>query len=436
MKKYRLTASQKLLLYFQLLNRKKSDGNVCGSFTIREKVDFEKLKKAVNYVVEKNDSFRTRICFSGLSFKQYFKEYEAFDIEIINVKTDDDVKKIENKMNDEAFSMLKKSLFKIKFFRFEDGTGGIVCCMHHVICDAWTIGLAINELMAYYTKDEKNFDSYPYYEHINDQKKYLSGTLIKKDEIFWQNFFKNGVFSPATMIGDLNKVDKSRKSKFYKAYISKEIMDDINEYCQKKKISVCSFFTGVFSLYIGLESQLQEFLLDTIISNRASYKDKHTAGLFAKTLPFKASLREEIFENYIININKDLVSVYKHYKYPTKKLLKIVKSKEKKRKRTSKIWFSFQNAKTNNDALGVPFVTRWTPLKSTYLYDILIELFDLENNGGLDIMYHYLESKYTEKRISEIHSGINIIIDQVLKNPNINIKDIQDICFKKGMIKK
>lgn len=425
MKKYSLTASQKLLLYFQLLNRKKSDGNICGSFTIQQKVDFEKLKKAVNLVVEKNDNLRTRICFSGMSFKQYFKEYEAFDIEIIDVKTDDDVKKIENKINHEVFSMLNKSLFKIKFFRYKDGTGGIVCCMHHIICDAWTIGLAINEIMLYYSEDEENFDSFPYYEHVKDEKEYLSSNTIKKDEVFWKEFFKDGIPQPAIIKGDINREFISRKANYYKVHIPKEVMDEISEYCKQIRISECSFFTGIFSLYIGMESQLQEFLLDTIISNRASYKDKHTAGLFAKTLPFKASIKYENFEDYIININKDLGSVYRHYKYPTKKLLKIVKSKDVNKKRTSKIWFSFQNAKTEKESFKVPFITRWTPIESTYLYDMLIELFDLENNGSLDIIYNFLAYKYSKQRMIEIHNAIYSIIQQVLKNPKINIKDLQ-----------
>lgn len=425
MKKYRLAASQKLLLYFQLLNRKKSDGNICGSFTIKERVDFEKLKRAVNLVVEKNDGLRTRICFSGLSFKQYFEKYEPFDIEIIDVKTDAEVKEIENKINHEVFSMLNNTLFKIKFFKFEDGTGGIICCMHHVICDAWTVGLAINEIMSYYSENEKDFDSYPYWEHIKDEHDYLHGNSIKKDEVFWQDFFKGSIPPPATFRGDLKKEDISRKTNFYNAHISKEVIDNINEYCQQIKISVCSFFTGVFSLYIGLELQLQEFLLDTIISNRANYKDKHTVGLYAKTLPFKASIKDVSFEDYIINVNKDLGSVYKHYKYPTKRLLNIVKSKDKKRRRTSKIWFSFQNAKTSKENFRVPFVMRWTPIESTYLYDMLIELYDLENNGSLDIGYHYLDSKYSMERIIEIHNGIYNIIEQILKNPKINIQDLQ-----------
>ena len=279
MKKYRLVASQKYLLYFQLLNPKKSDGNICGSLKIQEKVDFEKLKKAVNFVVEKNDSFRTRICFSELSFKQYFKEYETFDIEIIDVMTDDDVIKLENTMNHEVFSVINKPLFKIKFFRFPDGTGGIICCMHHTISDAWTVGLAINEIMAYYCGKEQDVDAYPYYEHIENEYNYLYSKLIKKDEMFWQDFYKGHIPPPATILGDINKENISRKAYFYKAHLSKEMMDNINEYCQKINISVCSFFTGVFSLYIGLDLKLQEFLLDTIISNRANYKEKHTTRI-------------------------------------------------------------------------------------------------------------------------------------------------------------
>ena len=416
MKKYSLTASQKLLLYFQLLNRKKSDGNVCGSFTIQEKVDFEKLKKAVNFVIEKNDSMRIRICFTLLGFKQYFEDYRELDIEVIDVKTDDDVKEIENKINHEVFSMLKKPLLKIKFFRFEDGTGGAVCCMHHVICDAWTVGLAINQIMAYYNGEEEKIISYPYYEHIKDERNYFLSEKMEKDKMFWEDLFKDNIPPPAIIPWDLNKIDKSRKSKFFQGHINKETIDSINEYCSKKNISICSFFTGIFSLYIGIDSNLNEFMLDTIISNRANIKEKLTTGLFARTLPFKAVISEGTFENYIVNLHRDLSSFYRHYRYPTRKTLKIVKKKEAGRKRTSKIWFSFQNAKTDKNLSKVPFKTRWTPIESTYLYDILIELYDLENDGSLDITYNYLESKYSASRISQIHNTIVGMIDQVLKN--------------------
>ena len=78
----------------------------------------------------------------------------------------------------------------------------------------------------------------------------------------------------------------------------------------------------------------------------------------------------------------------------------------------------------DRDAFKVPFSTRWTPIESTYLYDMLIELYDLENNGSLDIVYNFLAYKYSKTRMIEIHNGIYSIIEQVLKDPKINLQDI------------
>ena len=55
---------------------------------------------------------------------------------------------------------------------------------------------------------------------------------------------------------------------------------------------------------------------------------------------------------------------------------------------------------------------------------MLIELYDLNNDGSLNIIYYYLLSKYSKKRIDEIHNGICSIINQVIENNNINIEDI------------
>ena len=430
MKKCKLSGSQTLFLLFQLLNRKKSDGNVCGSFTIHEKVDFEKLEKAINLYVEKNDSIRTKICFSGLGFKQYFEQYKPFKIEIVDVESDEDVIAIENKINHEVFSILNNLLYKVKFFRFKDGHGGVVACMHHIICDAWTIGLAIKEIMGYYGENIENYDSYSYSEYIASETEYKHSKRYSNDKLFWSKMFKESVPPPAILEGDLNQEDPARKSGNIMFTVDKEKMDTINNYCLENKISTCSFFTGVYALYIGKEANLQEFMLDTIVSNRTNYKEKHTSGLFAKTMTLRTKIEDTTFSEYIIAIHKELAKTYKHYKYPTRDILKIARSTDKSVKRLSKIWFSFQNATTGRELSKVPYTTRWTPIESTYLYDILIELYDLDNNGSLKIIYNYLKSKYSPERMTEIHTGIEKIINQVLDNNYSGIREITKISFK------
>lgn len=434
MKKYNLSGSQTLFLLFQLLNRKKSDGNVCGSFTIQEKVDFEKLKEAINLYVKKNDSIRAKFCFTLLGFKQYFEEYKPFDIEIIDVESDEDVKAIEDKINHEVFPILNNKLYKVKFFRFKDGHGGVVACMHHIICDAWTTGLAIIEIMGSYSKNINDYETYQYSDYVASEKNYLSSKRYQNDKAFWKELFKDNVPPQAIIDGDLNENDPARKAGNSVFNISKEKMEKITEFCTENKISECSFFTGVYALYIGKEAKLNDFMLDTIVSNRTNYKEKHTAGLFARTMALRTKIEKEKFKDYIIDIHKELARTYKHYKYPTTDVLKIARKVDKNVKRLSKIWFSFQNTKTGSHLSNVPYSTRWTPIESTYLYDILIELFDLDNNGSLNIIYNYLKSKYSPERMIEIHTGIENIILQVLENKDISINEIQIVGDKKNEI--
>lgn len=209
--KYNLTYSQKKFLLFQLLNRKKSYLNICGSFTLYEKIDIERLEKAINNVVEANDALRTRICFSGLKFKQYFAKFEPIKVEVIDVKNDEEVKQIENTINHEVFSMINKPLFRIKIFRFEDGTGGIIGCMHHIICDAWTIGLCIDELMSYYYDEKITVERHSYSEYINREYEYPKTNRYLNDKEYWENIVANGIPQLTDMKGDLNQYDKARK---------------------------------------------------------------------------------------------------------------------------------------------------------------------------------------------------------------------------------
>ena len=321
--------------------------------------------------------------------------------------------------------MLNTQLFKIKIFQFKDGSGGIIGCLHHIICDAWSVGLAINEIMGYYSDANAKYDTYSYSEYVDNEKQYLQSNRIKKDKEYWENLVKNDLPPAAELDGDINQKDKTRKCGNCIFQIDKNIIDKINEYCRKYDITQCSFFTGIYSLYISKKSKLNQFVLDTIISNRSNYREKNTIGLFAKTAGFVAKINNSNFEGYIKNVQKELAKTYKHYKYSTSKILKKVHKIEPKRKRLSKIWFSFQNAKIDKINNTIPYTTRWTPLESTYLYEMLIELYDLENDGSLKIMYYYLLSKYSKNKIQEFHNEICGIIHQILENNNINIKDIK-----------
>ena len=54
------------------------------------------------------------------------------------------------------------------------------------------------------------------------------------------------------------------------------------------------------------------------------------------------------------------------------------------------------------------------------LYDMLIELYDLNCSGELNIIYYYQIYKYSIERITQVHNGIYNIINQLVYHLQIS----------------
>ena len=192
--KFNLTNPQKSAWLTQQMYPDMPIENVCGTVFIDEKVDFIALEKAMNLFVEKNDSFRIKVTENGNKIQQYVSDFEPFKIDIENVKDEKEIKELETKVVSTPFSMLDKLLFKFAIFKLENGQGGFIVNAHHLISDAWTAGLVVNEIMDFYAelikvKPQEEVEKPSYIDYINSEKEYINSERFKKDKEYWESLF-------------------------------------------------------------------------------------------------------------------------------------------------------------------------------------------------------------------------------------------------------
>ena len=110
---YNLTNPQKNIWNTELFFSDTNVNNVCSSGILNEVVDFDILKKAINILVEKNDSFRINISILENIPMQTFSTFVPFDIDIINVQSKSEFSSIEQSMVNEKFTLINSNLFKL-----------------------------------------------------------------------------------------------------------------------------------------------------------------------------------------------------------------------------------------------------------------------------------------------------------------------------------
>ena len=428
MKNFELTNPQKSIWVTEEFYKGTSIENIGGSTIIHAKVDFEKLKKAINLLVKNNDSLRLKFVNENNLIKQYISDYEELKLDIKDVESEKDVERIGKEFVNTPFDVFNSLLFRFQLYKFKDGHGGFVVIVHHLIADAWGSGIIISQIMDAYNSlleaNDYTSNTTSYLDYISSEKEYLKSQKFEKDEAFWMEEYSS-IPELATIPGSVQNKDISSKAKRKVFKIPAQTMDFINSYCRDNKISPFNFFMGAYSLYLSRVSGLDEFVIGTPVLNRSNAREKHTIGMFISVVPFKVNINhEESFSKFASKISSDFFSIFRHQKYPYQMLLENLRKQNSSTPNLYSAILSYQNMRTNTKNSKTPYETEWL-FNGNVGDDMEIHFFDINDSGVINVAYDFKTSKYTTEDVYAIHSRLLHIMNQILENNNILLKNIE-----------
>lgn len=425
---YNLTNPQRSIWNTELFFNGSNINNICGTINLYKPLNFNILKKALKLIIEENDNFHTKFTIEDGSIFQHFEDKINYNIDIIEVKDEDELHKLEQTTMAHIFDILNSDLFNIKIFKYPDSTGGVIVNIHHIISDSWTLGLIAKEIVSNYCSlcNNTSIESqkHSYKDYIEFEKNYINSSKYLKDKQFWKDYLKdcpNSITIPSTKENSTNDFLPEGIRKIFK--LENKYIKKINEFCCNYKISVFNFFMSIYSIYIGKINNVDDFILGTPILNRTNSAQKNTMGMFINTIPFRVNIQDNYsFLAFSNNLALNFTSILRHQKHSYQYILEDLRKENPKVPNLYQILLSYQITKIKTDD-NMEYSSDWN-FNGNVADDIDIHFFDLNDSGSIDIAYDYRISKYTDEDISDIHSRILHIISQVLNNPGMLIKEI------------
>ena len=429
-KLYDLTFPQKSILLTEKYYQNTSINNICGTAIIEDKLDYKMLQKAINLVIKNNDSFLIHLIQTNTDIKQYICDFEEKNIEIINIKNKDEISDIENNILKKHFSLFDTDLFEFKIFRFENGSGGFLLNIHHLISDAWTLGLTCRKIIHTYSellglpqKNDKNINV-SYCSYIENEQLYLKSEKFNKDKEYWDKIFSTvpNIVNIPNSKKNLSKTISCEGNRL-SFKISKKQTNLISEFCANEKISILNFFMTVLSIYIYKMTNVNDFVIGTPILNRSNFAEKNTTGMFINIAPLRVQLdNSSSFSDIVSKISVNLIGLLRHQRYPYSEILKNIRKKDLNFPALFNILLSYQITKANSES-NLSYSTRWA-FNGTCADDIDIQLYDLDETGELNISYDYKIEKYSKTTITDLHNKLFLIIQQIIDNKHITLDKI------------
>lgn len=401
--------------------------NICGTAIIKNTLNFDILKKAINIVIQSNDSFKLNFKKEKNKLKQYVDELRDIDIEIVDLNSKSDVLNLEKKMLSHVFQITSEHLFEFKIFRFQDGSGGFMLNIHHLIADGWTLGLTCKKIVSTYSLLSNNLNeediSSSYINYLNTEKNYLNSKKYIADKEYWQKIYST---TPeiVSVPGSINNANNFNSKALRKEFIlSKELINSLKNYCTKNKISIYNFFMATLAIYMSKINKAYDFVIGTPILNRTNFEEKNTTGMFVNVCPFRINVdMEKSFSEFVYEISKNSRDMLKHQKYSYNNILEDIRKTNSSIPSLYNIVLSYQVTKANNVS-DLNYETRWA-FNGNCNEDIEIQIYDLDETGTLTLSFDYRENKYTKENIEDLYNTLSNIINVILKNEDIKINDI------------
>ena len=378
---------------------------ICGSMIYHCRKDIPEMKKAVNELFRLNDALRIRVSESDGTAFQYVEDFQEKEIEVLSFKDKAELDDYANTYAKEPIDIFG-SLCEIKLIELDEGCG-LICKLHHLIGDAWTlslIGSQFNKLL-----NGEAPECYSYCDYISAEEKYINGKRYVKDSEFFVEQFKK--CDEVTFINE--KQAKSMLTDRKTFVIDKNKTKAITEYAQRNNSSVFTLLLTALSVYINrTKMNVEKFYIGIAVLNRLNAKEKNTMGMFINTVPVLIELNNDnAFSINAESVQDSVFSVLRHQKYNYGDILDELRRNFNFGEKLYDVMLSYQNAKITNGEDN--FESTWYHC-GMQTESLQIHIDDRDNEGILTIHYDYLTEKFSEHDIELLHEHIfNILFDAI-----------------------
>ncbi|WP_255298240.1 amino acid adenylation domain-containing protein [Brevibacillus dissolubilis] len=425
---YPLSHPQKRIWYIEKFYPNTSMYNIGGLVRIRGNVNFVILEKAIQLFIQKNQGLHLQITEQDGEPRQYVQPYQKqplryldFSQAIEPVKAADEW--AENEFRT-GFTFYDSPLYDFALLHISEVENAYFVKLHHIVSDGWTILLMTEQISRFYEKllageevDESVTSSY--IDYLEQEQNYLHSPRFEKSKAYWNSRMSN---LPQQF---LYKSSDSVVGCRLRTYLEADMSCKVQEFVKNHKCSLNTLFTALVFVYLYKTTGQDDIMIGVPVLNRSGVKEKSIVGMFTSTMPFRATVPQELsMAEWIKEVDDGLRQCLFHQKYPYDLLVQDIQLTQKGYDNLFQWCVNYYNTKLNNVLDGVPLENdEFYSGHQSYSLQLVIK--EWTGTDKLELQWDYKTSDYTETQMKRLYQQMMYLLEQVMAQPEQSVKDLQ-----------
>ncbi|MGD2087794.1 MAG: amino acid adenylation domain-containing protein [Candidatus Aminicenantes bacterium] len=329
-----LSFAQERLWFLDRLEGPNSTYNVWLVFQLKGLLQTKQLENSVNTVVQRHEILRTTFVLKDgepmqVVAKCLFIPLPVLDLQRVPPEEQSrEVQQLALSEVQKSFDLEKGPLLRLKLLKTSEKEHVLVLSMHHIISDAWSMRIFLQEIIVLYNAFLKGEPSplpeisLQYADFSTWQRKFLTGEVLQKQLNYWKQRMAD--------VPSLLELPTDRPRPPLQAYAGRvEYMKIGSELTKKLKLlsrelgsTLFMTLLSAFALLLSRYSGQTDIVIGTPIANRTRKEIEPLIGFFVNTLMMRIDLSGNLsFAQLVKRVRQMALESYEHQDLPFEKLV-------------------------------------------------------------------------------------------------------------------
>jgi amino acid adenylation domain-containing protein len=432
-----LSFAQQRLWFFDQLDPNSSSYNISGAVRLTGQLNVRALEQTLNEIIRRHEVLRTGFPTANRLPVQVIAEAKPMSLPMLDLSAlppqqrEAEARRLSAEEAVRPFRLDQGPLLRVGLLRLQEDDHILFFTMHHIVSDAWSIGVLVREVAALYEAFSAGNPSplhelrIQYADFAHWQREWLQGEVLEGHVSYWKQRLDG--LPPALQL----PTDRPRpavqtfRGERYFFELSQPQTEALKALSRREGVTLFMTLLGAFKVLMHYYTAQDDMVVGTNVANRNHLETENMIGFFINQLVLRTNMfGNPSFRELLSRVREVALGAYAHQDLPFEKLVgELQPQRDMSRSLLFQVKFELQEGITR--VLELPGLAI-TPLESNHKvvrHDLHLSMWEREQIliGALQ----YNVDLFNASSIARIAGEFKALIGMVAEQPDARLSKLE-----------
>ncbi|NEP12735.1 MAG: amino acid adenylation domain-containing protein, partial [Symploca sp. SIO2C1] len=433
---YPLSFAQERLWFLQQMEPESTAYNMTSALRLQGNLDLAALEQTIQGIQARHEVLRTTIEEIDGTVVQAISSVTGLIAPLVDLtalspaEQTAEVKRRAMVEETTCFDLAQEILIRVQLLRLSPSEHILLLTLHHIITDAWSIGVIVQEISVFYPAYAQGKPAVlpelpiQYGDFADWQREWLAGAVLDKRLDYWTHQLAgapNLLELPTDHPRPAIQTFRGRKVIFT---LDPILTERLKQLAQQQEVTLFMLLLAAFGTLLYRYNGQDDMVIGSPIANRTRQEFEQLIGFFVNTLALRLQFEGNLtFEDLLHQVRESTLDAYVNQDLPFARLVEAL-NVERSLSYSSlvQVMFVLQNATIGD--LELPGLTL-SPLEfedTTAKFDLTLSM--QETARGLQGTWEYNVDLFESETIHRMAAHFQILLEGIAANPQMPVSQL------------